>query len=140
MGSLYLDVFINITYVAGSWSSQWIDMLHSMGSTWTCLLKIFWLKFKSFHTYVWIQIPYYKISCILYRIQSLYEVLEYCNKTIHCGRLLRKEHVHQRCCTSGTVRLFKFFGENFIVRSLYLVLFINITYVAGSWSSYAIEL
>lgn len=58
---------------------------------------------------------------------------------VHCDRVLQREHVH-RGRTCRTVRRSKYYGESYIMESLSEKLFVDITYVAGSLSSYLIEI
>ena len=101
----------------------------------------YWLRFKGFYTLVWGLIP---------RLCNFLQIIWFeaywrferstVGRAVRCGRLLWRKPIHRICRPCRTVRRSKCFWESFIVESLSVELFINIAYVAGSWSSYLIEL
>ena len=101
---------------------------------------IYWLRFKSFYIHVWGSIPRLCNFLQIIWCKAYWKSHSTVGRAVRCGRLLRRYPVHRRCRTCRTVRRSKCFEESFIVESLSVELFINIAYVAGSWSSYLIEL
>ena len=96
-----------------------------------------WLRFKGFYTQVWGSILRLCIFLQIIWCKAYWRFQSTVGRAVRCGRLLRRESVHRGC---RTVRRSKCFRESFIVESLSVELFITIAYVAGSWSSYLIEL